>query len=346
MKKNILYLVALTACLILCGSPVWAMETDDCLACHTSADDVGEQNVIDAQIFAKTDHAQEGCTGCHEVNDEHPDSDQATAIIATCADCHDGISASYAASAHADNAACTECHNPHAALPPVSMSGVQMNSPCQTCHEAIDMETTHSRWLPETGIHLRSVPCISCHSSADKFAITLYVTHRPGNRAYVDYELIDFEQLQKKTGAQSITSIIDVDGSGEVSLKELSAFYAASDKSGLRLWAMMTPETVDHDFGTMDDRWDCTYCHAAGPDSMDTSYVAFPQPDGTYVRLPMEKGATVDALFGTPDFYMVGATRSKTLNIIGLLILLGGCVLPVGHGTLRFLTRKNRRKEH
>ncbi len=346
MKTHVLLLVAFAACLTFVGSPVWAMETDECLACHSSADDVGESNAIDAQIFAKTDHAEEGCTACHDVNDDHPDSDQGPTMAATCADCHDGITATYEASSHGENAVCTDCHNPHAALPPVSLSGVQMNQPCQQCHEPVEMENTHARWLPETNVHLRSVPCISCHSSSEKFVVTLYVTHRQDDRAYSDFELIDYAKLQQITGDQPVSTLVDTDNNGEVSLKELSDFYAADKKSNMRLWAMMTPETVGHDFQTMDNRWDCTYCHAAGPEAMDGSYLAFPQADGTYQRVPMEKGATVDALFGTPDFYMVGATRSKTLNIVGLLILLGGLAMPIGHGSIRFLTRKNRRKDH
>lgn len=346
MKTNILYVVALAACLTFAGSSVWAMETDECLACHTSADDVGEQNVIDAQLFAKTHHAEEGCTACHEVSDDHPDSDQAPTMAAECADCHDTVSATYNSSVHADNASCTDCHNPHAALPPTSLTGVQMNKPCQQCHEPEEVEGTHAKWLPEAGVHISSVPCVTCHSSADKFVISLYITHRKNDRAYAPYELMDYAGLQKKAAGKSISALIDTDQNGEVSLDELSAFYKHSGKSGLRLWAMMTPENVDHDFRTMDNRWDCTYCHAAGPDKMDSSYIVLPQPDGTYKRLPMEKGATLNALFGTPDFYMVGATRSKTLNIIGLLILLGGLAMPIGHGSIRFLTRKNRRKEH
>ena len=59
----------------------------------------------------------------------------------------------------------------------------------------------------------------------------------------------------------------------------------------------------------------------------------------------MEKGAILDILYGTPDFYMTGFTRSKTLSIIGALIAASGLMVPILHGTLRFLTR-NRRKEH
>lgn len=345
MKTHILFLAAMLACLTF-GSPVWAMETDECMECHISADDVGEGCAIDGALFAQTSHAEEGCAGCHEVGDEHPDDMQTTSLSVSCEDCHDTIAETYAASAHGENAVCTECHNAHKALPPTSLSGLQMNESCQDCHEPTDVEESHSRWLPQADVHIRSVPCISCHSSSDKFVITLYVTQRQDNRAYADYELVDYQQLQQHVGDQSVTSIVDLDQSGEVSLDELTGFYSDKDKKGFRLWAMMTPEEVDHNFQTLDNRWDCTYCHAAGPDSMENSFVAFPQVDGTYQRVPMEKGATIDALFGTPDFYMVGSTRSKTLNIVGLLILLGGLAMPIGHGTLRFLTRKNRRKEH
>ncbi len=39
---------------------------------------------------------------------------------------------------------------------------------------------------------------------------------------------------------------------------------------------------------------------------------------------------------------MMGATRNASMNLFGLAILAGGLVMPVGHGLLRFLTRKNR----
>jgi hypothetical protein len=78
---------------------------------------------------------------------------------------------------------------------------------------------------------------------------------------------------------------------------------------------------------------------------MQTSYVAFPDKKGGVTRVAVEKGAILDILFGTPDFYMLGTTRSTALNIVGALIIAGGMMMPIGHGTLRFLTRKNR-KEH
>ncbi|MDD3801134.1 cytochrome c3 family protein [Desulfuromonas thiophila] len=344
--KNFLLCSAIGLVLALQPAGLWALTDQDCLDCHSLADEVGEMNHVDAAIYQGTAHAELGCSGCHSAGDGHPYDASEVSLTAQCSDCHDGLAATYAASSHADNASCGDCHNAHQALAPLSLSGEQMNQSCQDCHDHAEVEGSHARWLPQADIHIRAVPCVTCHSSSKKFVVSLYVTQRQGGRAYADYELISYTDLQQAVGSEDVTDLLDQDNDGQVSLTELNAFYQRTDNHGLRLWAMMTPESVDHDFTTMDDRWDCTYCHAAGPEAMQQSFIAFPQPDGTYGRVPVEAGATLDALFGTPDFYMVGSTRSTTLNIIGLLILLGGLAMPIGHGTLRFLTRKNRRKDH
>jgi len=121
-------------------------------------------------------------------------------------------------------------------------------------------------------------------------------------------------------------------------------FNLDTDNQPLRLQGMITPETVTHDFRTLDNRWDCTFCHATGPSARQTSFVALIQEDGSYQRIAAEKGAVLDALYGTPDFYMVGATRSKVLDYIGMVIIAGGMVMPIGHGTLRVRNRKNRQR--
>jgi hypothetical protein len=56
----------------------------------------------------------------------------------------------------------------------------------------------------------------------------------------------------------------------------------------------------------------------------------------------VEKGAVLDALNALPDFYLMGSTRNALLNKVGLVIIAGGMVMPLGHGFLRFLSRKNR----
>ena len=142
-----------------------------------------------------------------------------------------------------------------------------------------------------------------------------------------------------------VTGVVDLDGNGQVSVDELRKFYEVGKTHGLRLWGMMTPEVATHDYGTLDNRWDCSFCHASGPETVQKSYVALPGPAGAYTRLPVEAGAVLEALYGSPDFYMVGATRSKALTYLGLAIILGGAAVPLGHGTLRLLTMRNRREK-
>jgi len=147
-------------------------------------------------------------------------------------------------------------------------------------------------------------------------------------------------------GQNSVKSIIDSNGDKFISLEELKKFNKSARRSDMRLWGMMMPEKVTHSYQILENRWDCTFCHASGPKAMQTSYVALSAKSGRVDRIPVDKGAILDLLFGTPDFYMMGSTRSTPLSVAGLLIIAGGMMMPIGHGTLRFLTRKNRKDNH
>jgi hypothetical protein len=125
-------------------------------------------------------------------------------------------------------------------------------------------------------------------------------------------------------------------------LSELRAFNRNPANKELHLKAMLTPVKPTHSFQTFDNRWDCSFCHTSGPEAMQVSYLSIPQSDGTFRKIGVEKGAVMDALHTLPNFYLMGSTRNDILNRLGLLIIVGGMIMPVGHGTLRFLTRKNR----
>lgn len=326
-------------------TPAAGMETEECLFCHTLQDYVGESGLINAQAFKDTDHAMIGCEGCHvQVPKEHPDGKMPEPV--SCKNCHQQIHKEYAASDHFNYAACQDCHNPHQALPLVALSGKQMNKQCQQCHVYEDTVAKHEDWVPETRLHLDVVPCITCHNSSDQFAVNLYVAKPKQGSPYRNLVLMGHDEIKALSGQDQVAKAVDLDANGQISMAELNDFYDKHSDDAVRMWPMMTPESVSHDFWAPDNRWNCTFCHAAGPESMENSFVALPQEDGTYQRIPLEHEATLDAVFGVPNFYMVGATRSRTLNLIGLIIILGGFAMPVGHGTLRFLTRHNRRKGH
>lgn len=337
-----LLLLNLVLALLFCITTAGAMESADCLECHSDADMVGDEFAIKGEHFDTTAHAEMGCSGCHEsVTDAHPD-DGLTPSKASCQDCHDDIYEEYALSVHGSNASCAECHNPHEAKSPTEVSGFDMNSQCTSCHDNQETVASHDQWLPQAGLHIEAIPCITCHTGSENYVITMYLIKRDQNSRYSNFKTASLEDLERLAGGKPVQTLVDTDNNGFISLPELRAFNGNPDYKDMRLWGMMTPESVTHSYQILDNRWDCSFCHASGPSAMQTSYVAFPESNGSYARLAVEKGAVLDVLNGTPDFYMMGATRSKWLNIAGLMIIIGGTIMPIGHGTLRFLTRKNR----
>ena len=322
---------------------------DQCLGCHSDRNISGKSGAhlyIDPLQYSRTTHSVIGCTSCHEaVTSSHPD-DGIRPSRATCKECHGPVQKEYAASLHANNAGCADCHNPHAVKQPVTVSGRDMNAMCAKCHETARMVKVHDKWLPQADLHIDALPCITCHTGSQNYVITMYIEKRMGEKPHSDFRVATYQDLtQLLPGDKDVKALIDTNSDNFISLAELRTFNKGAKHDNMRLWGMMTPEKVTHTYQILDNRWDCTFCHASGPRAMQTSFVSFPGKDGGFTRVAVEKGAILDLLYGTPDFYMMGSTRSTALSIVGGLIILGGMGFAGVHGTLRFLTRKNR-KEH
>ena len=329
--------------------PAFAWDEEDCQECHGD-DSIKEEGgaflFVDPARYERTAHVDVGCPSCHEsVTDDHPD-DGLRPSRAGCGECHDEVEAEYAESSHAENAACTDCHNPHEVRSVARVSGAQVNRICMECHEEEDVIGSHEEWLTQTPLHIRALPCTACHTSSEDFVVTFYIEaieRREGRSPVV--ALATHEDLLPLAEPEGdVTSVVDRDKDGQVSVEELQLFYREGGGKGLRLWGMMTPEDATHNFATLDDRWDCSFCHASGPGAIQKVFVALPGETGDFNRVPVESGAVLEALYGTPDFYMIGATRSKILSLLGLAIVLGGLGVPIVHGTLRLLTIRKRRE--
>jgi len=330
--------------------PAFAWDDEDCESCHgepSISEEGGAYLFVDQARFERTSHADVGCTSCHEsVSEDHPDDEQRPSR-AGCGECHDDIEAEYGQSGHAENADCTDCHNPHYVHPLVGVSGIDVNCTCMECHEEEDVVSTHGVWLPQTILHIRALPCIACHTASEEYAVTFYVESMKegmGMNPTASPATHDELMALAKEG-EDVASIIDLDADEEISFEELQTFYHRGRAYDLRLWGMMTPEEATHSYTTLDNRWDCSFCHAKGPETVQKSFVALPGPHGGYERIPVHGEAALGDLFGSPDFYMIGATRSRILTLLGFAIVLGGLAVPVFHGTLRLLTMRNRRRE-
>ena len=344
-ERKTLFLTSMMLVTVLCWShPAAAARNEsECRACHCDRTilERGARLYIDPLRFGETTHKQIGCPACHEsVTERHPE-DGVKPAHATCSSCHDGISREYAASLHGRNASCSDCHNPHQARKPAYTSGDDINAVCSRCHAAALMLQQHQHWLPQTALHLSSLPCVTCHTGSRDYYINLFVEKREPSGSF---RLATYDELVRMTGEGGLPSLIDTNGDTFISQQELRRFNMTMRGAGMRLRGMMMPEVITHGYQILENRWDCSFCHASGNRVMQTGFVSFPSPTGSYRRIPVERGALMDLLYGTPDFYMTGVNRNMVLSIIGGLIIVGGTIMPVGHGFVRYLTR--RRREH
>ena len=319
-----------------------------CLDCHGNAGKVDKKYFIDPVKYGHTNHARIGCPACHDATDGKHPVVRGAAAKADCRVCHDDIAAEYAKSGHAGNASCNGCHDPHRVNAPEEISGRDVNRMCAGCHDTYGVTASHAKWLPQADLHIEMLPCITCHTSSQNYVINLYVIKRKNDVRFGKFDLASFSELQKLADGKDILSLVDTNGDNYVSLTELRNFNSDPAHGGLHLQGMMTPEKVTHSLQILANRRDCTFCHASGPGAMQTSFIALPAENGTFHKVAVEKGAVLDVLNSTPDFYMTGKTRNSMLNKIGLVIIAGGMVMPVGHGFLRFLSRniRNRREDH
>ena len=313
-----------------------------CMSCHGDPARVGSARFIEPKDLGRTTHGKFGCTTCHDaVTASHPEDGRGVARTTTCGDCHGDIVAQYANDFHAQKASCRGCHNPHRVYRAEDVSADEMNRQCGGCHRKFKTLAAHSRWLPQAELHLESIACVTCHSKAENYVITIYIGRRNGS-SETKPEPASYDELSRLAREDGLQGLIDKNHDSYISLAELQAFNRNPAYKELYLKGMLTPLKPTHSFLTFDNRWDCTFCHASGPEIMQTSFVAFPEQNGTFRRVAVERGAVLNALHAVPNFYLMGSARNNTLNKVGLLIVAGGMIMPVGHGLLRFLTRKNR----
>jgi hypothetical protein len=316
-----------------------------CRTCHGDKYELYEGS-LHAAALRSGNEAAPVCSDCHRPHELGPKATYATVEAVPCRNCHSDIFDAYAQSMHGKARAqagasaaplCSDCHSAHEVK--AASAGEGRRQACLNCHaEAV---TTHKEWLPNTGLHFRTVSCPACHAPNAKRRIDLRV-----------YDAATQQQVASgQTGVPRIEGRIkaaEAAGGNGINAMELwnliSVFtQEGSGKMVLRGRLEVSDGVEAH---RMADKTkalsDCATCHRQGAEAFQSVTVSIAGPDGRPVRYGADQDVlhspvSIDAVRG---FYAIGGTRIKLLDVLLLMALGAGIAVPLGHLTMRWAFRR------
>lgn len=306
---------------------------------------------ISGEAFAASVHRMFGCAGCHADVDlaSHPATttdirslrEYSIARAETCRLCHDAAFKEYEGSLHFARVrehdpiapVCTSCHGSHSISPRTAYET------CVRCHSAaLD---AHDKWLPNARLHHEVVSCAACHAPAAARMLDLRL-----------YDSVTKEWVTEKESTplfERLAKSADADGNG-LDAGELRTLLRkfnpnASFSRTLRGRVELRSAVEAHRLvGKAQAIRACDNCHRYGSEPFQSVTVSVTGPDGRPVRYPAQKEvlSSTLAMQSLPEFYAIGGTRSRVLDALLALALLVGLGVPVGHMTVKWLSRKYR----
>lgn len=362
VRRTLIAAAAIAAATLLAAAPAGAALSEDdqkCLACHaqeglSKSFENGEQVLllVKGDQFAASVHGPLGCAACHAEVDlkNHPGAGGkfasarafTLAQAGACRQCHDEAFKQHEGSIHARRIAegspvaptCTGCHGFHTVTPKTAYET------CVGCHSAALRE--HAQWLPNASLHHEVVSCAACHAprALRMLDLRLYDPALKGWAAEKPGEPW-FEKLAKS---------VDADGNGldERELLDLVRTINADISAPAKTFRGRVELRNNAEAHRLSDRSAalraCDNCHREGAEPFQNVAVSVTGPDGRPLRYAAHKEILGSALAvaALPEFYAIGGTRSRVLDILFLLALAGGIAFPIGHLSVRWLVRKLR----
>ncbi len=319
-----------------------------CLECHEDKF-LQYKGSIHASLIEAGNLAAPVCTDCHGSHTVGPKATYETLSGVPCKQCHENVFNTYLESTHGQVRSqvghiqapiCADCHRAHNVE--TASIGDRLKDACIGCHEGA--KRAHKEWLPNAGLHLQAVSCAACHA--------------PAARRKVDLMLYDGETqrpLFEKEVLPHISTLRSSDAAGGHSLNpvELWKLVRAINQEGVAaevvLRGRMAVATgVDaHQLMRKDKAIrDCNSCHTDGAEPFQSVTVSMIQEDGRRARYDADKevlSSTV-SINSVGGFYALGGTRIKLLDVLLILVVLGGASLPILHMTMRRLFKNDRLK--
>jgi predicted CXXCH cytochrome family protein len=317
--------------------------SDACRKCHQEKYSAVKES-IHYSIMSQGDMNAPVCTDCHGFHTVGAKAIYDTMSGVPCRKCHEEVFSVYSDSVHGmaktkgEHRAplCSACHSAHDVK--VADMTEKIRNACLGCHKGI--EFAHEKWLPNSGLHLSAISCAACHSPKAAKGISLRLYDQNTGKPFTEEQIVkllgpDYEGLSERMSAHG--DGIDSSGLWNI-VKELNKKGADAKVTFL---GKMDASRGAHMLSLKKDAVrDCDSCHTAGSDFFKTVTVAIVRADGRlkeYKANPDVLGSMI-SVAALKQFYVLGSTRLKILDWIGILMVFGGMSVPLAHITLRILT--------
>jgi hypothetical protein len=205
----------------------------------------------------------------------------------------------------------------------------------------------HEKWLPNAALHQEVVSCAACHAPAALRMVDLRLYDRTKKTWLAEQEPTGFEKLARAS---------DVDGKGLTAVELRNLMREINSNGGanggrpsktLRGRIELRNNIEAHRLsGKATAIRGCENCHRAGSEPFQNVTVSITGADGRPIRYPANREVLSSALSveSLPEFYAIGGTRSKLLDWLLALTVIGSAGGAAMHLTLRWLARRRRRQ--
>ncbi len=317
-----------------------------CRDCHKKTVTQYEDSVHSALVRTGSEKAPL-CSDCHNPHTTLSAKDKPAGHgePVVCQKCHQRIATAFVESIHGrsgDEALeCKDCHQTHGVK--AASLGQNMKGQCVSCHK--DTVTAHAVWLPNTERHLEAISCPACHSPGTTRRVNLRL-----------YESTAARQAAEKVGVPQfvkLTSWADATGAGldgRALWSLLQEFNRGGGEGKTVLRGRLEVQTGVQAHQLAEKALAvkaCDTCHKEGAASFQAVSVTMAGPDGRPLRHDASQGVltSVESIGSVGGFYTIGSSRIKLLDVLLVMALGAGILLPAAHLSVKLLSERRRARQ-
>jgi hypothetical protein len=311
-----------------------------CRGCH-AAKYAQHQGSIHTTLLARGNNKAPVCTDCHGAHAVGPKALAVTLSGAPCRKCHESTFEAYKTSVHGkaklhgktSAPICSSCHPAHEVKP--ALASRSPRATCIGCHK--EVAALHKEWLPNADMHLDAIACTACHVPDAERTVYLRVTDNASGVSVLKSSLKEF----LGPGYEKLTRARPEGLEAQHLWDAYQQLSEARSQAGFTATLGLQDCNASHRLASK--KWavrQCDSCHDANSKFFKTVAMAVISPDGheEHYRVNRSVLGSVFTLLPIHQFYALGGTRIRLLDILGIAMVFGGMSLPVMHMLLRLLS--------